>query len=393
MKDILIPLEPDSEIVKYGSGLYQVQLELPTTTSLTQTDVDRILQIASWEGGNIRDKINGYEGMRSVVIDKENVSYSNGTPLRGLQVSGIGYVPTMKKVTPQAFIATSPVETMQPPSTENFLSTFPQVGATTSIVNGRIVPEKRDYAPTGAYAESEMRRKIAKTREVNDGRFGFSVPAVEAYGRYLNMTHGDEHLGFLVFSIPDPTLPRFAEYTTKNFKGTVNDLNQYMFTSANTLGRTAREMHDAGFVHRQLHLANFYTVNGKLHIMDWSTKLPVAPNDMRTRTIDIRIPQQSVETLMGLYLLQPDEASLISITFSTGMMQGYFGDDKIDLLQYLNRMVKAFGGTSTSFIDDRAVIESLMAERFGLRSFRDGNVRNHPCPCGSGSKFKKCHGK
>ena len=48
-------------------------------------------------------------------------------------------------------------------------------------------------------------------------------------------------------------------------------------------------------------------------------------------------------------------------------------------------------------LDDRSLIEPYMAEISSLMSqkpreseFKAG--RNDPCPCGSGQKFKKCHG-
>ena len=42
----------------------------------------------------------------------------------------------------------------------------------------------------------------------------------------------------------------------------------------------------------------------------------------------------------------------------------------------------------------RGVIEHPDLELVGVHVFAEDKVgRNDPCPCGSGQKFKKCHGK
>ena len=50
---------------------------------------------------------------------------------------------------------------------------------------------------------------------------------------------------------------------------------------AEVLGPTVRELHDTGYVHRQMHFSNFYYLEDekRIHMMDWTTIAPIKDSD------------------------------------------------------------------------------------------------------------------
>lgn len=333
-------LEDKVEIFDYGKGEHQIQLEVPRESSLTQTDIERILSIASWEGGRIDDKIDGYEGGRSVVITKDRPIYKKGIELKGLQISGVGYnAPEKVKGT---YVEG---ESMIPPSTANFLDTVEENLMQTTVISGRtLASERSTYSPLGSYTEGRIRKKIENTRKALTFSVSFSRPTVEAYGRFVNLVHDNQHLGFIVFTIPSTDLRRFAAQYVKEVTNNrvplhcfIEDIKEVM----RTLGRNLRELHEAGYVHRQPHFSNFYyLINERMetiHLMDWSTMIPLGAlkrEKALNRIIDLRIVHQNVEKLCSMLYNAPKDLSTgISVDMLQQLLSSYFGR-RIDVMSH-----------------------------------------------------------
>lgn len=366
-------LEDEVEIFYYDKGKYQVQLEVPRESSLIQTDTERILSIVSWEGGRIDDKIDSYEGGRSVVITKSKPSYSRGIKLNALQISGVGYREPKRTEKKRIFVEG---ETMVPPSTDNFYDLLKEDELRTSgIKNGTMTIEKGTYTPLGSYIEERLRNKITKTRLTSTLPCTlFSVPSVEAYGRYVNLIHDDQHLGFVVFSIPDVNLYRFAaqfvrdsydnKWTFKNFTSNMRDV-------ITTLGRCLWELHSTGYTHRQPHFSNFYYLKEKrkIHLMDWSTTVPLdgnEENDILKRALDLRIVHQNYELLSaGLFEGNVPEFYLNSSSndMLEKLLRAYFGRGDIQVMESYNALcAKKLKETGDDFVEDFEAITEIVKE-------------------------------
>lgn len=389
---MLEPIEDGNRVYNH-KGLLEVQLEVPVDSSLTNNEVNRILKIASWDGGDIRNNIFSFEGGRGVMIEKEVVTLSNGVSQSGLSISGVCYVP-MDKVggIKQGFKPRN--EDVRPPSTENFME-LPAGRSlrTTGIKNNTMIEERESYAPCGSYIFSRLRHKIGKTMEA--GRLGltvFGVPKVEAYGRYADLKHEGENLGFFVLSIPDPSLCRVGEYVTSGAITSFNHFLSYAYNIAEELGKGLRELHEKGKVHRQPNLGNFY-YDGRIQMMDWGTMVDLEGTKREQamlRTLDIRMPHQNVEALCfygsGEGLMQ----SMASITFVSLIFQHYFNDPNVNFLIHHKRLEDLTGRK----VDDSESMVRLMHHKmygdYGFNGDPKKVGRNDPCPCGSGKKYKKC---
>lgn len=285
--------------LKRHEGRFQVELGLPQDSSLSSRDIDRILSISSWDG-DINNQIDGTEGMRSVLITKDQPRKVRDIELKGLQISGVGYKPSNK------ISDTSP---LVPPSVDNFydLEIGETVSRTGDVKNGKFIASSGEYTPIGAYAMDEWTHKIKSTQTASSLPVSFYTPKVEAYGKYSNLEHNGENLGFLVFSIPDVNLRRFNPQFAYDFlqmPDYTGDVAMKQFEHVGSLlGKSAWELHKNRYVHRQLHLGNFYYLQEQdnLFIMDWSTMKPLAGTRYERsmlKAIDIIVPLRGFESVL-----------------------------------------------------------------------------------------------
>ena len=199
---MLEPLIAGAEQRVYDRGRYRVQLDIPFGSSLTSGEVDRILRLASWETPPTRENVDGYEGGRAVLIQKERAHWRRGVQLGGLQISGIGYSDV-------AFLGEvciyNSLNPFYPPSQGNFMDRVGSKMATTFSEEGRFVTHRPQYRALGTYLEEELQLKVEKTYEASLFHLSHLVtPSVEAYGRYLDPEFSSENrpFGFMVFPIP-----------------------------------------------------------------------------------------------------------------------------------------------------------------------------------------------
>jgi hypothetical protein len=307
-------------------GQFQVQLDIPSDSSLSSSDIERILRISSWDG-DINTQIDGVEGQRSVLITKDEHRHDRDIQLKGLQISGVGYKPSpiISDATP-----------LVPPHAGNFfdLEVGQRIQATTGMKAGKFVKETAAYAPTGAYGMEEWERKVKSTSTARKLSTSFYTPPIEAYGQYTDLQHDGENLRFLVFSIPDVNLRRFNPQFAHDFVDMpdyTGEVAMEHFAHVGTLlGKSARELHQNRFVHRQLHLGNFYYLKEQdnLFIMDWATMKPVS-GSRRERAmlqmIDLVIPHQGFEYVTNE--LNPDfdydTRAMLNIPTFHALLNGY----------------------------------------------------------------------
>lgn len=367
----LEPLEHDNQVYVHGKGKYKVQLEVPNGSGLTTNDIGRILSIASWEGGSIDDKVEGYEGGRSVLITRENPYVHKDVDLPGLQIAGVGH---KRFKTTRVRGAYLPEDSMQPPTTHNFLDYFKDdegLMSTSVIRDGILTSEKQKYSPLGTYTEQRIRHKVANTRLAGTLPVSFSVPKVEAYGRYFNLSRKGQHMGFIVFTVPHVGLSRFAEQFISGAIGSEMAFNQFYNYSAwvmHVLAKSLLDLHKAGYAHKQPHASNFYYVNKHsdptnhtVHLMDWSTMTPIVEdeNGLMNKVIDI----QSVhETFYRLFCSLYDPNPIIYIGSSFGLLSRYFGyekslDDYNDALAHYMELVN-----TPKLSDFEIIVEMLRRE-------------------------------
>jgi len=346
----LKPLEPDNQIYVHGKGRYKVQLEVHDGSGLTSNDIGRILSIASWEGGSIDNKVENYEGGRSVLITRETPYVSRGIELPGLQIAGVGYKEFERL--DSGLVAAS--DLMRPPTTDNFLDYFADddTQMATSVSSGGIITNKRQgYSPLGTYTEQRILHKVRNTRLAGTLPVSFSVPKVEAYGRYFNLSHEGQHMGFIVFTVPDVSMQRFAgqchDDTVKN-KVPHDQFIQYIGNVMGVVGRSLWDLHVTGYAHLQPHLSNFYYLGEDpnpskhtIHLMDWSTLTPLGDggDNVNNKSLDIRIVHQTFEKLFkDLYRVPTQDSSVISIRVLERLLNAYIGSSRpyitIDVMSF-----------------------------------------------------------
>jgi hypothetical protein len=406
----LRPLLNDVSDVRIASGRYNVQLEIPKTSTLSKMDVERILEASSWkrEPSQIAES---YEGARSILLRREHPIKKGKVELPGLQISGIGY----RKAD---FSGPLPIpqEEFHPPSTENFINQVPGTLMSTSYAKGaEMMAHRPSYRALGTYTSSELTEKIMNTRDVSNINLEkMIVPHVEAYGRYLDPTlqNEDGPFGFVVFPSPDPKKPRMMnEFLQQFWKGTEGKtgpetvmafyygLSRYITVLVDSL----RELHDKGRrVHLQPHLENAYLLEGIPYVVDWATMRRLdgnADENIINRTIDLKKPTDDYMTLFTkIFSNAPEHVKAgMSISILELVMEVYSGHmkDEIDLLSLSARQERVLKKNVSDFES-----MALWMKDEGIEGFKKRlpaqllvNIsRNDPCPCGSGLKFKKCHG-
>ena len=373
-------------------GSYPVQLEIPGWSTLTNGEIERILCVASWNVRDISSEVDGYEGGRSVLLKRERITRNRSVPEVGLQVSGVGYRTIERYKGSSIFMAGSG---FNPPSTSNFYENvdLTENEGTTTVMSprGEIQPERLGYAPIGSYSQDRATEKIINT--IKAGSLGMRrvvVPRVEAYGRYLDLRYNGGNASFVVFTVPS-TSGRFAEQFLREFHGPYKVFAENMIELAMILGPAIRELHDKGKCHRQIHFSNFYVHGHVLYLMDWSTMIGLRGFDPEYRSVDIKIPQQSLENIRDLLFgnminLPQGDMTLISssMMFLEALISSYFGRS-IDLINLCQQIKEETGITE----DVATIIEIIRRGQFWPPvSGKPG--RNDLCSCGSGRKYKNC---
>jgi hypothetical protein len=263
-------------------GAYKAALFIPFNSGLKFEDIQRIKQIVTWEQNinNLNDVIlNG----RSVIINK---AYDNS----GLQISGVGYLPINIGINNDSSLGYQG-EIFQRPSNKNFLTkvtnsqnggnvlgwTSPICKKINEITYYELINNYSNYKPAGTYDYKELSTKVKFTNLVSKIKLeNLIVPKVEAYGFYLNneLKNSDGPFGFIINTAPSKKKERFAQEILNNKSNTMNLIN-----GLSKMAKGLRELHDNGFFHLSPHASNFYLVNQKPYLMDWSTAEKISDNN------------------------------------------------------------------------------------------------------------------
>ena len=237
------------------------------------------------------------------------------------------------------------------------------------------------------------------------------VPHVEAYGRYLDATLQNEEgpFGFLVFPSPDPRKLRAANEFLQQFlkviagkTGTESTMLFYYGLSPyiEVLADGLRELHDRGRrVHLQPHLENFYLVEGIPYVVDWTTMRRLGENaeeNILNRAIDLKRSTDDYGNLFSkIFPHAPEDIKIrMSVSIEELAMEIYSGDleKEISLLSIAEKH-GPIGLTEFDTIVLWMKDEGIEGySRITPAQLFEKVGRNEPCPCGSGKKFKKCHG-
>ena len=164
--------------------------------------------------------------------------------------------------------------------------------------------------------------------------------------------------------------------------------------------RSLRELHDKyRIVHLQPHLSNFYLIENTPYIADWGTMRPLGKNRMENvlnRATDINRPPHDIAKIFER--LFPGEethifSGMVETQFILKSIDEYLGGGKRhELLALSADAGKTFGADPKDY---QTIAQALI--NAGLEGFLGPELtknvgRNECCPCGSGKKFKKCHG-
>jgi tRNA A-37 threonylcarbamoyl transferase component Bud32 len=119
-----------------------------------------------------------------------------------------------------------------------------------------------------------------------------------------------------------------------HFRDGLVGVRDYFNKVANLLGKSANEMHERGYAHRQLHFGNFYHLEeqNKLQIVDWSTMVPLkgkGKEPAMKAAIDIAIPKQGFDGTVDTFFTLVDDD-----------IKGYYKD------QFLENQLKGYGRPS-----------------------------------------------
>ncbi len=437
----LNPFLKDVQIYPYTKGRYEVRLEVPLTSTLTSSEIERILALSSWEVNPNQTPVR-FEGGRSLLISRDQPITKKGISLEALQVLGIGYKPIQFQG-PLGLIADHP---FQPPNHENFLDLVSGTIMSTSRARGFAIETTRPkYRALGTFVASELQATVENTADVSSLDLeDMVVPHVEAYGRYPQMGNKEGPFGFLVLPVPSLEKPRAFEEMhdqlsqavgTLSSEGGINYATAFMANYYLMSVKIAplilglRDLHEHRRAHLQPHLSNLYVVNGKAYIMDWTTMVHLETNtgeNIINRMIDLLKPCENFDYISStLFGLDPIRLAPISVIIKELVLEVYSRNTqkKISMLDLLDRASDVFRHPAT---DDEIIAQWLKDQ--GLEGFprwtkptsnpvpqsvfidpaverllrtqpRDLTVpvrsepkigRNDPCPCGSGSKYKKC---
>jgi hypothetical protein len=399
----LEPMFKDVSQIRVERGRYTVQLEIPGSSTLTSSDIDRILRISTWDT-DPNKVADGFEGGRAVLLRREKPIKIGPADMAGLQISGIGH----RKMVFSTGVSTIGGD-FYPPSAENFMKSMSGTRMSTSYAASNSLATKRPvYVPLGTYTLPDLREKVRNTMYVSKIKLQKMIlPHIEAYGRYMDEELRNEQgeFGFIVSPVPGPEKVRAADEIMERVfeKRDVMRANEalLLFHSAaspyiNTLVKGLRELHDeARVAHLQTHLGNCYILNGIPYLVDWGTRIGLASNveeNIINRTIDLRKPLDSYLNLFSAAFLGPGE----EIQMIAGM-------------SILDEALVAYSGNPDAFFDfyqlwETSGLEEFYAtalwmkqegmERYEMNRKSDEGSRkigrNEQCPCGSGKKYKRC---
>ncbi len=413
MRTSLQTLFDDVQEVRLSSGgRYKVQLEIPKGSTLTEEEIKDILRISSWkvDPNSVADD---YEGSRAIVRRRKQPIKKGPVELSSLEISGIGHA----QIDFSGKVITSENK-LSPPNTDNFMNNFTDGMMSTSYAEGNVI---KVYTPTyrafGAYTTPELREKVAKTQEIASIELkGMVVPHVEAYGRYLNpaLQNSDGPFGFIVFPVPDPKVPRawddfVKRFTTKMYSGKTTMKEAFMTffdcyaPNALVIGRALRDLHDTGRrAHLQIHMGNFYVTPEKPYVVDWATMRKLdgsAEQNILNRALDLMKPANVASRGVSQFI--PDMPEFLKDELDKVMceiaMESYSGHPQDEIR--LSSIQDKFKGASKGMTPFDAIV--LWLKDQGMEGYDKKELvhllrkvgRNEPCPCGSGQKYKRCHGR
>ena len=415
MKEIK-PLLDDVSVRRYR-GRYSIQLEIPPSSTLTEQEIDRICSVASWSV-DPNQAAEGYEGGRAVLLKREKPITKQGISLDALQVSGIGYV---KIDFSKALPVYDKDNRFYPPCDMNFIEMVPGTKMSTGFAQGnKVVITRPEYRALGTYTSNELAKTVRNTMIVSQTSLEkIAVPHVEAYGRYLDgeLANSEGQFGFVVFPVPGEKR-RAADSIVRKYTNLpldkislpegVEALYYITLSHIAPLIDGLRELHDsARLAHLQTHMSNFYTVNGKTYLMDWSTMRRLEGNreeNLINRFIDITKPSSNFDELLSaLFHIDANKKAEVSLLVQKTILEIYSGnlEEEINLVDIVRRARNIFGKkfdymqAFTQWIKDQGIegFPRYDYEAEKKEQERAGKIgRNSPCHCGSGKKFKKCCG-
>lgn len=402
----LEPLCEGISDIQTTRGRYEVQLEIPNTSTLTKSEVERILRISSWDT-DPNKAVEGFEGGRSVLLRREHPIKIGKIELAGLQISGVGH--TGIRITEDGTGTTG--NEFHPPSSENFMKRVPGTFMSTGHAEGKELKQSRPtYRALGTYTDSELSEKVRKTQTVSSSKLeNMVVPHIEAYGRYLNVELRNEEgqFGFIVFPVPDPKKPRAAhEFMNsleksipgKTYQEALKLFHYGISAYISALAKGLRELHDVTrMVHLQPHLENLYLMGSIPYVVDWSTSTKLGSNseeNIINRAIDLKRPSTDYNSLLSRLFHQIPEhiETAMRVTAEELVLEAYSGlpGERVDFLSLDN------GSPDITEFD--AIMFWLKRQGFeGYKDYPNARPlrkvgRNESCPCGSGKKYKRCCG-
>jgi hypothetical protein len=97
----LEPMFKDVSQIRVERGRYTVQLEIPGSSTLTSSDIDRILRISTWDT-DPNKVADGFEGGRAVLLRREKPIKIGPADMAGLQQAcqrlAVIFIPQVRKI-------------------------------------------------------------------------------------------------------------------------------------------------------------------------------------------------------------------------------------------------------------------------------------------------------
>jgi len=335
MADLM--LIPSSELIiedKYKAALF-----IPHNSSLSQEDISRIRPIITWEK-NLNELSGIVFSGRSVIISKES---SNA----GLQISGVGYLPVNIGINNDASVGYEG-DVFQMPGNKNFLDeaasrnhqgnimgwTSPSSKKTINGVNYyELINHHSKYKPAGTYEYGELSRKVRRTSMVSGLKLkDMIIPKVEAYGYYLSdeLKNSNGPFGFIVTTTPGKDKERFMQEISSKKSGLAE-----LIGGLSKLAIGLRELHDNGYCHLQPHASNFYLVNNKPYLMDWSTAEKLGSNkelNLLYRAVDLSKLLNNLESIVRIAGFTHE-----SLLAGMSIILGSYAGANADLVELANK--------------------------------------------------------
>jgi len=322
------PLLDDSEIIMYNKGRFPLQLDIPSSSTLTKEEIITILEISSWGEKPIYPcQIKN----SSVLIPRRNSITKSGVELEALEITGIGYTNNQ-----------GPRAEFIPPDKSNSLEeTSEKEGAIMVAKRDRFDYKKPSYGPKGTYTPKELKKIIDKTTLADTLKLTeLVVPHIEAYGRYSDLDNKKGYSGFIV--IPHPSID--SKDANKDAQKWIRKNYSPMYPKLTKLMKGLRELHEKGYAHLDPWLYNAHFVDGKFYLKKWENIVKL--NDIlvanwRNRAMDVMWPTDNciilfMETFFPIpnvmcsdrFQLAKQDLMKKVISFS---LEDYLGNGKVNL--------------------------------------------------------------